>query len=91
MNLINNRLETPIVVSNFFNGPDSLDLGTVIGKIYNYRSSIAHGDFLDFEKKLKIFEKVTYYDVLMFLRIILKQTILFALKEPQLITDLKRC
>lgn len=91
VNLINNRLETPIVVSNFFNGPDSLDLGTVIGKIYNYRSSIAHGDFLDFEKKLKVFEKVTYYDVLMFLRIILKQTILFALKEPQLITDLKRC
>ncbi|TXN35711.1 hypothetical protein FVB32_14150 [Flagellimonas hymeniacidonis] len=91
VNLINNRLDTPIIVSDFFKGPDSLDLGTVIGKIYNYRSSIAHGDILDFEKKLKVLEKVSYYDVLRFLRIILKQTVLFALQEPQMVTDLKSC
>ena len=91
LNLVNNRLMKPIVVSEYIKGPDTLNLGIVIGIIYNYRSSIAHGDFLDFNKKLKILEAVSMDDILKLLRLILRKTILFSLNEPELIRDLKKC
>jgi len=91
LNLLNNRFEKPIIVSNHIKGPDTLNLGIVMGIIYNYRSSIAHGDFLDFEKKLKVLEKISSEDILIFLRTILRKTILFAIEEPELIRDLKMC
>ncbi|MFD0797618.1 hypothetical protein ACFQZJ_09110 [Maribacter chungangensis] len=91
LNLINNRLTKPVLVEEYIKGPDTLNLGNVMGIIYNYRSSIAHGDFIDFEKRLKVLEKVSIIDILKFLRIILRKSILFALKEPDLIRDLKRC
>ena len=91
LDLLNNRIDEPVLVSDYIKGPDTLTLGKIIGIAYNYRSSIAHGDFVDFEKKLQIFSKTSTMDILIFLRTVLKRIIIFALKEPQLITDLKKC
>jgi hypothetical protein len=91
LDLINNRFKEPILVSNYIKGPDTLTLGKIIGISYNYRSSIAHGDFIDFEKKLEVLSRISMIDFLMFLRVVLKKTLIFALEEPQLITDLKKC
>lgn len=90
-NLLNNRFKNPIQIEKYIKGPDTLTLGNVIKIMYNYRSSIAHGDFIDFQKKLKIIEKTSTEDLLNLLRITLKKTILFSLQEPELIRDLKKC
>jgi hypothetical protein len=91
LNLLNNRFEKPINILNYIKGPDTLTLGNVMKIIYAYRSSIAHGDFIDFTKKLHLLEKASMSDILIFLRIVLKNTILFSLKEPELVRDLKKC
>lgn len=91
LNLLNNRFEKPIIISDFVGGPNTLNLGIVIGIIYNYRSSIAHGDFLDFKKKLKVLETIAMDDILKLLRVLLRKTIIFSLIEPELVRDLKKC
>lgn len=91
LNLLNNRFNQPIDISEYIKGPDTLTLGNVIKIMYGYRSSVAHGDFIDFTKKLRILEKVSTNNILELLRIILKRTILFSLQEPELIRDLKKC
>ncbi|MDP2688284.1 MAG: HEPN domain-containing protein [Aequorivita sp.] len=91
LDLLNNRMNSPIKVSDFIKGPDTLTLGKSISILYGYRSSIAHGDFVDFEKKLQILNKISKSDILNFLRTVLKRILLISLEEPQLISDLKNC
>lgn len=91
LNLLNNQFENPIEIQNYFKGPDTLTIGKVFEAIYNYRSSIAHGDFLDFSKKMQLLETISHKDILNFVRIVLKKVLLFSLKNPELITDLKKC
>jgi hypothetical protein len=91
LNLLNNRFKIPIEISRYIKGPDTLNLGNVLKVIYTYRSTIAHGDFIDFCKKLKIIEKTSTEQILNLLRITLKKVILFSLEEPELIRDLKKC
>ncbi len=58
--------------------------------LYKYRSIIAHGDHCDFEsnelKKLKDSKNVTR-----FLHEVVKSLLLLALREPILVSDLKKC
>lgn len=89
LNILNNKFANPIVISNHIKGPDTLNLGIVMSIIYKYRSSIAHGDFLDFNKKLKILDKISEYDILQFLHIVLRETVLLSIKEPELINGLR--
>ena len=91
LDLINNRIGNPVMVSEFIDVPDSFTMGKLIGITHEYKSSIAHGDFLDFERKLQISNKISELDILILARKVLKSIIIFALKEPQLITDLKKC
>ena len=91
LNLLNNQFENPILVESYFKGPDTLTLGKVILTIYNYRSSIAHRDFLDFSKKLQILEALRTENILNFVRTVLKKVIVYSLKNPKLIIDLKKC
>lgn len=91
LDLINNRIGNPVKVSEFIHVPDSITVGKLIGITHEYKSSIAHGDFLDFEKKIQISNKISELDILILARKVLKSIIVFALKEPQLITDLKKC
>lgn len=91
LELLNNRFSISIEINDYLKGPDTLTLGKVISVMYSYRSSIAHGDFLDFNKRLKILEKTSIIEIQQILRLLLKRLLIFALEEPQLITDLKKC
>ncbi|RJE48913.1 MULTISPECIES: HEPN domain-containing protein [unclassified Dehalobacter] len=89
LNLLNNRFDEKIDFRLFFGGPDSNTFELIIEKLYSYRSDIAHGDFSNFNKELSaIVGKERAIDFLYFL---LKKVIIHALKEPQLISDLKIC
>lgn len=91
LSLLNNQFEKPIVISDYIKGPDTLKLGNVIEVFYNYRSSIAHGNFLDFKKKLQLLEAVSEYEIFNFIKTVLKKTLIYALKNPELVRDLKEC
>lgn len=91
VSLINNQLKKPIKVADYFKGPNTLNIGSVMGVLYDYRSSVAHGDFIDFSKKLQILDKVYEDQILKLLRDILKQVLIFAIKNPDLVSDLKKC
>jgi hypothetical protein len=86
LNLLNNRFEDPINFSEFFG---NVKYEKVIGKLYEYRSDIAHGDFSDFNGDLNVL--VDFDHVSKVIHKILKTTLKQALKEPQLLKDLKNC
>ena len=86
MNLLSKRFERPLDYKSFF-GIDSSD--KVWGKLYDYRSHLAHGDEPDFGKRFKILQKSA--NAIKFLKEASKLLIKLALAEPQLISDLKQC
>ncbi|MFD1315257.1 hypothetical protein [Namhaeicola litoreus] len=91
LNLLNNQWDNPIIIENHIKGPQTLTLGKVMETIYSYRSVVAHGDFIDFSKKLNILEDLDRVDILNFVRTILKKVIIYSLQNPKLIRDLKKC
>lgn len=91
LNLLNNRIDQPVVVSKYIKVPDTITLGKIISIIYTYRSSIAHGESVVFEKKLEVLNKTSNLKIIFFLRTVLKRILIYALKEPQMIIDLKKC
>ncbi|WP_141719898.1 HEPN domain-containing protein [Domibacillus iocasae] len=83
--LLNKRFKKPLVLKEYFNNPANFE--KTIGKLYNYRSTIAHGDFANFESTLQSIEskeKATE-----FLYVLLKNLIIISLEEPELVSDLK--
>lgn len=87
--LINNRFSKPLNFSQIFKGSDTNTPGTIINKIYDYRSKIAHGGIADFEKEIKVLGNQE--KVFEFLNKLVKRTFCLAVAEPQLIFDLKKC
>lgn len=88
LNLLNNRFEDhyKISIHEYF-GEGRFE--TLIGKLYSYRSDIAHGDFSDFAKELKVLGDPKR--VSGFIYQVLKSLLIHSLSEPQLIKDLKNC
>lgn len=84
LSLLNKRFENPMILSDFFKSPASFE--NTIKLLYGYRSAIAHGSIVDFEKLQAIESKEKASD---FLYSLLKNVIIQSLKEPILITDLK--
>jgi hypothetical protein len=87
--LINNQLDNKINFFEYFKGPHLLAEETIIEKLYYYRSKIAHGDYYDFENDLQILldHKATFT----FLTLLLKRILVFSMRNPRLIIDLKEC
>ena len=90
LNLINNRLRTPIDFLSYFKVPDTVNFELIIEKLYHYRSDIAHGNVSDFDKDLFIL-KGKENSALRFIHEVTRNVILQALLEPDLIKDLKSC
>lgn len=90
LNLLNNLIAEKIDINQYFKGSDTNTFETIIEKLYQYRNDIAHGNRSDFEKDLKIF-KNQKKEILVFLHHLLRLILIKALKEPQLIEDLKKC
>ncbi len=86
MNLLSRRFQRTLDYNSFFL---TSDCNKVWGKLYEYRSKIAHGDEADFQGKLKMLRSPEV--VTDFLSEATKLLILLALREPQLIADLKLC
>jgi hypothetical protein len=82
--LLNKRFEQPMILDNFFKNPASFE--KTIKLLYTYRSDIAHGNNVNFDKLQAIESKEKASD---FLYQLLKNVIIQSLKEPDLITDLK--
>lgn len=90
INLLNNQLDEKIDFTVYFRGSDTDTLELIIEKLYRYRNDIAHGNKSDFDKQLKIL-KDKKDTILSFLHLVVRQLLLKAIKEPQLIKDLKEC
>ncbi|MDJ1505210.1 HEPN domain-containing protein [Xanthocytophaga agilis] len=89
MSLLNNRFSEPIDFQKHFKTPNTVNWDKLIEKLYDYRSSIAHGTQADFSDKLSMLKD--RYKVLDFVKELCRKVLLQALIEPQLITDLKQC
>jgi hypothetical protein len=82
--LLDNRWENKLDYTPFGSAkPD-----TVWGKMYSYRSSIAHGNK---QKTKEILEKMTHEKALTLVKQAVKSVIRQSLIEPALIRDLKQC
>lgn len=81
------RLKKPIEIKDYFKNSD-IKLDKFLKLLYQYRSSIAHGDFPDFNGKLQEIKdtKILYN----FLNDFVKELIVFAIEYPELISDIKR-
>ncbi|MFB6320842.1 hypothetical protein [Saccharicrinis sp. FJH54] len=89
LNLLNNRFSEKLNVSEFFKISTETKFEKIIEKLYAYRSDIAHGNNIDFEKKLQILNNNELVEN--FLLTMVKRTIKQSLFEPDLILDLKKC
>ncbi len=89
INLINNLSHDNIDIREYFQGPDTLTLQKIIEKLYQYRNSVAHGNFADFNNEFQILNGKESIHI--FLRRITKMILLEAIKKPQFLNDLKKC
>lgn len=89
LTLFNNRLPIPIDLGKYFPGGRSLEIRTVVGKLYNYRSDIAHGNSSNFSKELAVLE--SHDAVCKFLHTLIRHLLLQAVREPSLVRDIKSC
>jgi hypothetical protein len=89
ISLMSHRFQAPLMLSDFFGKSTTLQLGTVVKKLYEYRSDVAHGNGSDFGKDLAAL--VNHDSVCKFLHALVRRLILRAIQEPDLIRDLKRC
>jgi hypothetical protein len=83
--LLSNRFDKAIDYSKF----ESIPVDTLWKKLYDFRSRIAHGGKINFDKEFKIL--ISSYDVQIFLNTFLRTLLRNALVEPQLYIDLKEC
>lgn len=88
MTLLSKRFERQLDYDGHF-GQLNLNRKTVWKKLYDYRSALAHGTLPDFKSELQMLKNPAY--ALDFLNEATKLTILFAMKEPDFLTDLKEC
>jgi hypothetical protein len=87
MNLLSKIFQRNLDQSKYF--PAYSDSDKLWGKLYAYRSAIAHGGNPDFTKDFKVL--INRNTIQAFLFESVKLLILFALKEPEFITDLQKC
>lgn len=89
------RTKIPLLFRRMDKSPDYADYfdeakeSTIWKKLYDYRSSIAHGGNIDFASKLQVLKN--YDTVEKFLNGTTKAILRQALAEPQLVTDLRDC
>jgi Apea-like HEPN len=87
MALLRKRYSRKIPMNEYF---DKANEDTTWSKLYGYRSAIAHGDPVSFSPKgYKILRD--HKTVIRFLSENIKELILFALKDPEFISDLRKC
>src|SRR3546814_527523 len=89
LTLANNRFHEALPLVDYFGTTDPPQFKTVVKKLYQYRSDIAHGNVTDFAKDLAILD--SHRNVVEFLHALVRRLILLAVREPVLVRDLKAC
>ncbi|MCP4545960.1 MAG: hypothetical protein GY835_05780 [bacterium] len=87
--LLNNLLSKPLSFSDYFKGPDGLTDQKIVEKLYSYRSSIAHGSLADFDSELQVLGSEEVANK--FLYELTRNLLIYSLKVPHLIHDLRYC
>jgi hypothetical protein len=85
VNLLSKRFDVEIDYSSFGGANDD----TIWKKLYEFRSRIAHGGNIDFQKSLSILKDS--YTVQLFLENFLSTMLRNAINDPELYVDLKKC
>jgi hypothetical protein len=85
MALLEKRFHNPLDYSCFASAKSE----TIWGKLYSYRSAIAHGDTPDFKGTLSVLKD--QMTAVSFLDSAAKALLRHALEEPELILDLRPC
>ena len=88
--LLNNNFFEDFNFRDYFKGSNSNTLDTIIYKLYNYRSDIAHGNIPKFEKELVIIQN-NINNVIPFMEKLLRMILKLSVSKPNLINDLKKC
>lgn len=83
--LLGRRLDEPIDYSCF----KKAEQQSIWSKLYDYRSRVAHGGYLDFSGRLQILKDS--YTIQRFLESVLRALLRHALREPDLYVDLRDC
>jgi len=86
MSLLSKRFERQLDYGLHFGESDNEKIWK---KLYGYRSALAHGTPADFGTKFKMLKDSA--NVLNFVKEAVKLTLLFAMKETELLADLKKC
>ena len=87
MSLLGKRFQRELEYSLYF--PSLTDPEKIWKKLYDYRSRLAHGESVDFTRQ---FHELQSHDkIRFFLLESLKLLLLYALKEPEFISDLQKC
>jgi hypothetical protein len=84
--LVRKRFHPNLDFSNYFSGIQEDTLWT---KLYAYRSRIVHGEDCPFTGDLQCLKDIK--SVIAYLRETSKSLLILSLREPQLMTDLKKC
>jgi len=62
---------------------------TIWGKLYTFRSGVAHGNEINFKGDLQILK--SKHNVQLFLKEVIKNLLLLSINDPEFIKDLKSC
>lgn len=84
--LLRKRFQRPLEYGEYF---EPCDEPKIWSKLYEYRSRIVHGGTIEIEGDLRVL--VHRLHIVPFLRETAKLVLLAALKEPELVNDLKQC
>ncbi|MGA7194142.1 MAG: hypothetical protein WBW94_10960 [Anaerolineales bacterium] len=84
--LLRKKFHRPLDYQNYFS---SANEETILGKLYDFRSKIVHQGKETIEKDNKILNNLE--SVTDFLRETTRLLIMLAVREPQFVTDLKKC
>jgi len=87
--LLNNRFAQPMDLKKHFPNAVQSDLKKILGRMYSYRSDVAHGNDLISSKSLD--NLGNHKAVCNFLHELVRKLLVQALKEPELVADLKSC
>ena len=84
--LLRKRYSRPVNVANYF---ETAGEDKIWKKLYSYRSSIAHGNAVEFSSDFRILRD--HGTVVLFLRDNVKELLTLALHEPEFLFDLRSC
>ena len=87
MCLLSKLFQSELQYESFF--PNIIEPENVWKRLYSYRSLLAHGGDIDFQHKFSTL--ISTDNIRCFLIETLKLLILYALKEPEFLTDLQKC